>query len=413
MPKFTNNIFAPNIYKHTQSSSAPNINNDSSQGYSAGSQWLKTDTNTLYECKDATVGNAIWVVISGQSIDINSLTEKTTPVDNDVLLIEDSQDSFSKKKIKKSSIGGGVITPVTRSQRLSTSSLTAPTVVYQTDSDKGYYGWTFNSGSSGSGRWVLLGTQGVNENIPITVSANQASGVVTLNWTQIPDTYVAYNVYRDNAFITQTTGSSYSFTEIGGSHIYAVQGIRLLNSSPISITLPSLLTPTKVRLVNNLINMTTTAQLDGATDSNLYYNNYSQCGYNLTEAQRIDRLTNNNPPSSGLSLAATQGYAAMGFFIDLGQTYQIVKIAFYTMYSGAVGGWNHSYNIGTYIRYWNGSGWSNITNATPSLNPMNPTQDGEIIFTFSSPINARYFSINGGNYSFHASTARCRFYAYI
>jgi len=38
--------------------------------------------------------------------DINSFDEKTSPVNNDILLIEDSEDSFNKKKIKKSALGG-------------------------------------------------------------------------------------------------------------------------------------------------------------------------------------------------------------------------------------------------------------------------------------------------------------------
>ena len=38
--------------------------------------------------------------------DINSFTEKSLPVNNDLLLIEDSEDSYNKKKIKKSALGG-------------------------------------------------------------------------------------------------------------------------------------------------------------------------------------------------------------------------------------------------------------------------------------------------------------------
>jgi hypothetical protein len=38
--------------------------------------------------------------------DINSFTEKSVPVNNDLLLIEDSEDSYTKKKVKKSSLGG-------------------------------------------------------------------------------------------------------------------------------------------------------------------------------------------------------------------------------------------------------------------------------------------------------------------
>jgi hypothetical protein len=39
--------------------------------------------------------------------DINSFTEKTALVDNDLFLIEDSADSYNKKKVKKSTLGGG------------------------------------------------------------------------------------------------------------------------------------------------------------------------------------------------------------------------------------------------------------------------------------------------------------------
>ena len=43
------------------------------------------------------------------TLNINSLTEKTTPVDDDVLLIEDSEASYAKKKVKKSALGGGSV----------------------------------------------------------------------------------------------------------------------------------------------------------------------------------------------------------------------------------------------------------------------------------------------------------------
>ena len=43
------------------------------------------------------------------TLNINSLTEKTTPVDDDVLLIEDSEASYAKKKVKKSNLGGGAV----------------------------------------------------------------------------------------------------------------------------------------------------------------------------------------------------------------------------------------------------------------------------------------------------------------
>lgn len=53
------------------------------------------------------LADAIAKQVAGQ---INSLSEKTTLNDNDLLLIEDSEASYSKKKVKKSSLGLGGIT---------------------------------------------------------------------------------------------------------------------------------------------------------------------------------------------------------------------------------------------------------------------------------------------------------------
>ena len=47
---------------------------------------------------------------SHQSGEIHALPEKSTPVDDDLLLIEDSADSNSKKKVKLSNLGGGAKT---------------------------------------------------------------------------------------------------------------------------------------------------------------------------------------------------------------------------------------------------------------------------------------------------------------
>lgn len=53
-----------------------------------------------------TDANAIHVNVSGE---INGLTEKLSPVDNDLLVIEDSEDTNAKKKVKKSNLGAGGI----------------------------------------------------------------------------------------------------------------------------------------------------------------------------------------------------------------------------------------------------------------------------------------------------------------
>lgn len=69
----------------------------------------KTASDTLvYETKPsgATDDYAIHDNVSGE---ISAITEKTTPVDDDILLIEDSEDSYAKKKVKFSNLpsGGG------------------------------------------------------------------------------------------------------------------------------------------------------------------------------------------------------------------------------------------------------------------------------------------------------------------
>lgn len=38
---------------------------------------------------------------------ITELSEKVTPHNNDILTIEDSEDSYNKKKVKMSNVGGG------------------------------------------------------------------------------------------------------------------------------------------------------------------------------------------------------------------------------------------------------------------------------------------------------------------
>lgn len=44
---------------------APTINNDSSQGYEIGSEWIDTVTDTKFNCVDATVAAAVWKQAGG------------------------------------------------------------------------------------------------------------------------------------------------------------------------------------------------------------------------------------------------------------------------------------------------------------------------------------------------------------
>ena len=76
--------------------------------------YIAKDTNKLYRWDDpsyALLGGLDNVTNDAQlkreSGDINSFTEKVTPANDDVLLIEDSASSYAKKKIKFSSITSG------------------------------------------------------------------------------------------------------------------------------------------------------------------------------------------------------------------------------------------------------------------------------------------------------------------
>lgn len=49
-----------NLKCNYSGTSAPTVNNDSSQGYAVGSRWLDTTNNDEYVCLNATAGNAVW-----------------------------------------------------------------------------------------------------------------------------------------------------------------------------------------------------------------------------------------------------------------------------------------------------------------------------------------------------------------
>ena len=62
--------------------------------------------------------------------DINTFTEKVTPVANDILLMEDSADSFNKKKVKLTDLlGGGASLPSVTTKSSSVTLLTTETLV--------------------------------------------------------------------------------------------------------------------------------------------------------------------------------------------------------------------------------------------------------------------------------------------
>ena len=96
---------------------APTANDDASAGYSVGSVWVYG--TSFYVCTNAGVGTANWEDLTsagatdGDAIhdnvasEISAITEKVTPVNADLLLIEDSAAGNAKKRVQAGNLPGG------------------------------------------------------------------------------------------------------------------------------------------------------------------------------------------------------------------------------------------------------------------------------------------------------------------
>ena len=108
--------------KHNLSAGVdPAATDDDSAGYEVGSRWANTNTDKEFVCLDATTGAAVWVETtqsgsSGTDADaihdnvadeIHLVTEKASPVAADVILGEDSEDSWNKKRFPLTGLLGG------------------------------------------------------------------------------------------------------------------------------------------------------------------------------------------------------------------------------------------------------------------------------------------------------------------
>lgn len=67
-------------YKFTSSNVNPSPANDSSQGYSVGSFWFNSATNTLFIAKSVSVGVAEWIAVSSNTITVDVLDNSTEHV---------------------------------------------------------------------------------------------------------------------------------------------------------------------------------------------------------------------------------------------------------------------------------------------------------------------------------------------
>lgn len=97
---------------------APTVNDDNTQGYTVFSRWMDVTNGKEYVCADATTGEADWTettqgaasgsdttaIHDNEAGEISGITEKTAVVGNDLLIIEDSEASNAKKRVKLSNL---------------------------------------------------------------------------------------------------------------------------------------------------------------------------------------------------------------------------------------------------------------------------------------------------------------------
>lgn len=83
----------------------PGVGDDSADGYSAGSLWVNTNTNTVFICTDASVGTASWYDVGGSG-GITDVLQDTTPQLGGNL-------DVNGKSIVSASAGNILITPDT------------------------------------------------------------------------------------------------------------------------------------------------------------------------------------------------------------------------------------------------------------------------------------------------------------
>src|SRR5690554_5190253 len=97
---------------------------------------------------------------SHQSGEIHALSEKSTPVDDDLLLIEDSADSNKKKKVKVANLGGGAETLDDLTDVDTTGVADGDALVYDADTST----WVPGEGGGGGGGGSYAATIGDGSN---------------------------------------------------------------------------------------------------------------------------------------------------------------------------------------------------------------------------------------------------------
>lgn len=102
----------PDLQQKLDATVAPGATDDSGAGYAVGSTWIDVTADKTYMCADATTSAAVWKDTSASggadadaihdnvAAEISAITEKTTPVSADLIVIEDSAASNAKKRVQ-------------------------------------------------------------------------------------------------------------------------------------------------------------------------------------------------------------------------------------------------------------------------------------------------------------------------
>lgn len=195
----------------------------------------KTASSKLeYEAKPsgATDTDAIHISEAGE---LDTLTEKSTPINNDIILIEDSADSYNKKKLKISNLPSGGsgfyesgVGKVTDSTVTSNTTLTADsdltfacyagksyffdmTLLLQFDGDPDFKFTLSFSGTTSKIQYSIGDIQMTTTGVGNTFYAFKTAWNQTITVAQSGGTTVYYANIKINGFFTVTTDGNFNF----------------------------------------------------------------------------------------------------------------------------------------------------------------------------------------------------------
>lgn len=124
-------IFAAKL--NFEATSAPGVNDDASEGYSIGSEWIDTSADEVYQCVDNTEGAAVWKQLSGSGSGGGAPTDAT-------YIVQTSNATLSNEQVLASLATGIVInttsTGVLTVAKWNPAATSAPTV--DDDTSTGY-----------------------------------------------------------------------------------------------------------------------------------------------------------------------------------------------------------------------------------------------------------------------------------